>query len=93
MYEPFAQIEIVRLEEARLAALEARIEADLALGRHVAVASELKRLIAEHPHREHFRSQLMLALYRPGRPSEHRRRTAMRGTPSPMNSASSPVAS
>ena len=70
VYEPFAQIEIVRLEEARLAALEARIEADLALGRHVAVVSELKTLIAEHPHREHFRSQLMLALYRAGRPSE-----------------------
>ena len=70
VYEPFAQIEIVRLEEARLAALESRIQADLALGRQAAVVGELKTLIAEHPHREHFRSQLMLALYRAGRPSE-----------------------
>jgi class 3 adenylate cyclase len=70
VYEPFAQAEIGRLDELRMAALEARMDADLALGRHAAVVSELKSLAAEHPHREHFRSQLMLALYRAGRPAE-----------------------
>ena len=66
-YEPFAQEEIARLEEARLAALEDRIEADLVLGRHRAVVSELEGLIAAHPLRERLRGQLMVALYRCGR--------------------------
>jgi DNA-binding SARP family transcriptional activator/tetratricopeptide (TPR) repeat protein len=70
VYEPFAQVEIGRLNELRMAALEARIDADLALGRHAALVSELKTLAAEHAHREHFRSQLMLALYRAGRQAE-----------------------
>jgi DNA-binding SARP family transcriptional activator/DNA-binding beta-propeller fold protein YncE len=63
-YEPFAQAEIARLEEMRLAALEQRIEADLALGGHDEVVSELETLVAEHPLREGLRGQLMLALYR-----------------------------
>src|SRR6266540_2369781 len=62
-WEPFAQTEIVRLEELRLAALEDRIEADLSLGRH-------GQLIAEHPLRERLRGQLMLALYRSGRQAD-----------------------
>jgi YVTN family beta-propeller protein len=66
-YESFAQNEIGRLEEARLAALEARIDAELALGRHAALVAELEALVAEHPTRERFRGQLMLALYRSGR--------------------------
>jgi DNA-binding SARP family transcriptional activator len=69
-YEPFAQAEIARLEEMRVAAVEDRIEADLALGRHAEVVGELERLIAEHPHRERLRGQLMLALYRSGRQAE-----------------------
>jgi len=69
-YEPFAQAEIARLEELRLVALERRIEADLALGRHAEVAGELEGLVARHPLRERFRGQLMLALYRAGRQAE-----------------------
>jgi DNA-binding SARP family transcriptional activator/streptogramin lyase len=69
-YEPFAQAEIARLEELRLSALEQRIEADLALGRHAEVVGELETLVAEHPLREALRGQLMLALYRCGRQAE-----------------------
>src|SRR5919197_6083462 len=69
-YEPFAQTEIERLEELRLVALEERIEAELALGRHDTAASELEALIAKHPNRERLRGQLMLALYRSGRQGE-----------------------
>ena len=65
--EPFAQAEIARLDELRLRALEARIDADLARGRDAALVAELEALVAEHPHREGFRRQLMLALYRSGR--------------------------
>src|SRR6185312_6149271 len=68
--EPFARIEVDRLEELRLAAVEERIEADLALGRHHALVAELEMLCAEHPYRERFRAQLMLALYRSGRQAE-----------------------
>src|SRR5436309_7416669 len=69
-WEPFAQAEIVRLEELRLAALEDRIEADLALGRHGQLVIELERLVAEQPFRERLRTQLMLALYRSGRQAD-----------------------
>jgi DNA-binding SARP family transcriptional activator len=69
-YEPFAQTAIARLEELRLAGLELRIEADLALGRHTELVGELEALVAEHPLHEAPRRQLMLALYRSGRQSE-----------------------
>ena len=69
-YESFAQAEIGRLEELRLAALEEQIEADLALGRHADVIAELEGLIAQSPLRERLRAQLMLALYRSGRQAE-----------------------
>jgi DNA-binding SARP family transcriptional activator len=68
--EPFAQAEILRLEEVRLAALELRIENDLALGRHRELVGELEVLVHEHPLRERPRAQLMLALYRSGRQAE-----------------------
>ena len=69
-YEPFAQGEVARLEQERLGALEDRIEADLALGRHAALIGELEALVREHPFRERFHAQLMLALYRSGRQAD-----------------------
>jgi predicted ATPase/DNA-binding SARP family transcriptional activator len=63
----FAQGEIARLEALRLQALESRLEAELALGRHDHLVAELEALVAEHPLRERFWSQLMLAQYRGGR--------------------------
>jgi DNA-binding SARP family transcriptional activator len=69
-YAAFAQGEISRLEEMRLAALEDRIDADLACGRHAELIGELERLVAEKPLRERPRGQLMLALYRSGRQAE-----------------------
>jgi YVTN family beta-propeller protein len=69
-YELFAQAEIARLEESRLAALEERIDADLALGEHAGLVGELEALVREHPLRERLRGQLMLALYRSGRQAD-----------------------
>jgi DNA-binding SARP family transcriptional activator len=69
-YEAFAQGEIARLEEARLAALEDRIDADLALGRHERLVPELELAAREHPLRERLCAQRMLALYRAGRQAE-----------------------
>jgi DNA-binding SARP family transcriptional activator len=69
-YEPFAQVEIARLEEMRLAAVEQRVEADLALGRHAELVAELEALVSREPLRERLRCQLMLALYRSGRQAE-----------------------
>src|SRR5262245_49097584 len=69
-YEPFAQGEIARLEELRTIALEERLDADLALGRHTAVLGELEMLVRDHPLRERLRGQLMLALYRSGRQAD-----------------------
>jgi tetratricopeptide (TPR) repeat protein len=56
-----------RLEEARLVALEERLDADLALGQHAELVGELEALVVSHPDRERPRRQLMLALYRSGR--------------------------
>jgi DNA-binding SARP family transcriptional activator/ABC-type branched-subunit amino acid transport system substrate-binding protein len=69
-YERFAQEEIARLEELRLEAIEERVQADLAVGRHAALVAELGRLVHEHPFRERLRAQLMLALYRSGRQAD-----------------------
>jgi YVTN family beta-propeller protein len=69
-FDPFAQAEIGRLEDMRLVAVDARIAADLALGRHADLIGELEALIADNPHREHLRGELMLALYRSGRQAE-----------------------
>ena len=51
-YDSFAQGEIGRLDELRLGAVEERLDADLALGRHDDVTAELQGLVAEHPLRE-----------------------------------------
>jgi predicted ATPase/DNA-binding SARP family transcriptional activator len=69
-YEAFAQPAATRLEELRLNALEERVDADLALGRHVHVVSELEQLVQGHPLRERLQAQLMLALYRSGRQAD-----------------------
>ena len=69
-YQRFAEVEIARLEELRLACLEQRIELDLSAARHAALVSELEALVREHPLRERLRAQLMLALYRAGRQAE-----------------------
>jgi DNA-binding SARP family transcriptional activator/tetratricopeptide (TPR) repeat protein len=66
-YEPFAQAEIVRLEELQRQAVEDRIQADLALGLDAELVAELETLAGAHPLRERLRGQLMLALYRSGR--------------------------
>jgi DNA-binding SARP family transcriptional activator/streptogramin lyase len=58
------------LEELRLGALEERIDADLAAGRHAELVSELEELVAGHPYRERLVGQLMVALYRSGRQPE-----------------------
>jgi branched-chain amino acid transport system substrate-binding protein len=69
-YESFAQTEIARLDELQLTALEERIEADLALGRHAELVAELEALVARNALRERLRGQLMLALYRSDRQAE-----------------------
>ena len=69
-FEPFAQAEIARLEELRLAAVEDSNEARLALGHHAELVGELETLVRDHPLRERLRGQLMLALYRSGRQAE-----------------------
>jgi serine/threonine-protein kinase PknK len=66
----FAHTDVARLEELRLTALDLRIDADLALGRHHAVIGELERLVVAHPFRERLHCQLMLALYRSGRQAD-----------------------
>ncbi len=67
---PAVAAEATRLEECRLQAVDARIEADLRCGRHTAVLGELEALTAEHPFREELRGRLMLALYRSGRQAD-----------------------
>jgi DNA-binding SARP family transcriptional activator len=66
----FASAEAERLEDVRLGALEARFEAELALGRHQAMIGELRALANAHPGRETLRYELMLALYRNGRQAD-----------------------
>ncbi|MFD2094023.1 BTAD domain-containing putative transcriptional regulator [Blastococcus deserti] len=63
----WAAPEVARLEELRLVARESRADADLELGRAVAVVPELERLLHDHPARERSVRLLVLALYRSGR--------------------------
>jgi DNA-binding SARP family transcriptional activator len=68
--ESWVAPEVAQLDELLLSAAEARIEAELALGRHREVVRELERLVAAHPDREDLLRKLMLALYRCGRQTE-----------------------
>jgi DNA-binding SARP family transcriptional activator len=68
--EPFALLAARRMEEMGLAMVEARIEADLAVGRHHEVVPELEALTEAHPFRERLAALRMLALYRSGRQAE-----------------------
>jgi DNA-binding SARP family transcriptional activator len=61
---------VARLTEQRLDAICRRIEADLALGRHAELISELRTLTDRHPLREQLWAQLMTALYRCGRQAD-----------------------
>ncbi|MGW1190048.1 AfsR/SARP family transcriptional regulator [Streptomyces sp. NPDC002559] len=67
---PVVEAEAARLDEQRLDVLQARVEADLACGRHTALVPELRQSVREHPLREGLWEQLMLALYRSGRQAE-----------------------
>ncbi|HYB46249.1 MAG TPA: BTAD domain-containing putative transcriptional regulator [Streptosporangiaceae bacterium] len=69
-YQPFAQAAIAQLEELQLAAVEERLNADLALGRARELVAELRDQVGHHPLRERLRGQLMLALYRYRRQAE-----------------------
>ena len=71
---PFADVaqhtglaaEVARLEQEHVSAVEARIAADLADGRHHELVGELEGLTRVHPFRERLWGQLMVALYRTG---------------------------
>ncbi|MEJ3659137.1 AfsR/SARP family transcriptional regulator [Actinomycetes bacterium KLBMP 9759] len=67
---PVLAIEVTRLEEGRLAALEARIDMELRLGRHLAVLGDLAALSASHPTHENLTAQYMTALSLAGRPRQ-----------------------
>ncbi|MEU9154765.1 BTAD domain-containing putative transcriptional regulator [Streptomyces sp. NPDC048417] len=67
---PDAYAEAARLEELRLAAVQDRIEADLALGEGAGLVAEVRALLAAHPLSERLYGQLMRALHAGGRPAE-----------------------
>jgi DNA-binding SARP family transcriptional activator len=69
-YEPGLQADVAQLAEQRLAALEQRIEAELATGRHAELVGELEALVVQHPLRERLHELLMRALYRSSRQAE-----------------------
>ncbi|WP_369172609.1 BTAD domain-containing putative transcriptional regulator [Streptomyces sp. R28] len=67
---PDAQAERTRLEELRLAAVQDRVEADLALGGGRDLVPELRALVSAHPLSERLYGLLMRALHAGGRPAE-----------------------
>ncbi len=66
----FARDAATRLQELMLAAQEGLVDAELATGHHADVLAKLHELIVEHPLRERFRAQLIVALYRCGRQAD-----------------------
>jgi DNA-binding SARP family transcriptional activator/basic membrane lipoprotein Med (substrate-binding protein (PBP1-ABC) superfamily) len=69
-YERFAESEIARLEELRLATLEDRFDAELAAGHASELVADLEQLVDANPLRERLRAELMLALHRSGRQAD-----------------------
>ncbi len=69
-FEPVAAEAVARMEEQRLEALEQRLDAELEAGARSELVPELEQLVREHPLRERFVGQLMLALYRAGRQAD-----------------------
>src|SRR5262245_40821440 len=67
---PTVTAAVARLAELHLGAIEARVEADLALGQHQELVPELRELVAANPCRERLAGQLMLALHRCGRSAD-----------------------
>jgi predicted ATPase/DNA-binding SARP family transcriptional activator len=70
VYDDFAQSHIVRLNELRLSLIEDRVDAELTLGRHARLVSDIEALVNSNPLRERTRGQLMVALYRSGRQAD-----------------------
>lgn len=68
--EGLRRVELPRLEELRLGALEDLVDVELCHGRHRSLIAELSSLVRAHPYREHLLGQLMLALYRSGRQAD-----------------------
>ena len=90
-YAGFADAERTRLDELTLVAIETRVEADLALGRHGELVGELEALCREHPLRERLWELLMLALYRAGRQARPCVPTPKLATAWSTSSASTPA--
>ena len=68
--EDWARSAAARWNELRMEALETRFDALLALGRHGEAVAEIEHTVDEHPLREGFARQLMIALYRSGRQAD-----------------------
>jgi predicted ATPase/DNA-binding SARP family transcriptional activator len=68
--QAWSRPEAARLQRLREDVVEDRLEADLALGRHAEVVTELESIVEEHRFRERMWGQLMLALYRSGRQAD-----------------------
>jgi DNA-binding SARP family transcriptional activator len=68
--DPLSQADLQRLTASRLAALEQRVEADLALGRYAQLIPELEALVTTHPLHEGLVGGLMRALYGAGRQAD-----------------------
>jgi predicted ATPase/DNA-binding SARP family transcriptional activator len=68
--EEWALSAAIRLDELRLTAVERMIDARLACGEDASLCAELEQLVEDHPLRERFWAQLMLALYRAGRQAD-----------------------
>jgi SARP family transcriptional regulator, regulator of embCAB operon len=64
------QLATARYDEYRMRAMELRFDAELRLGRHATILAELHDAHTNHPLREHFCEQLMIALYRSGRQAD-----------------------